>query len=76
LQRQRRRWTTALACYVLAGGILSLAGWVLDVPRVTDWFGNGISIQPNTCLTVVLASLSLLCLTAERRRAAAAPSRS
>jgi PAS domain S-box-containing protein len=70
LQLRLRRWTTGLACYALAGGIVSFAGWVLDAPRLTDWFGNGISIQPNTCLAVIFASASLLCLGAERRRAA------
>ena len=38
--------THVLALYALIGGLLSLAGWILDVPWLTDWPGSGISIQP------------------------------
>jgi hypothetical protein len=40
------RWSPFAAClyaYVLIGGIVSLAGWILDMPRLTDWYDYGIS---------------------------------
>lgn len=60
-----------LALYALIGGLLSLAGWIADVPWLTDWPGSGISIQPNATLCVVLSGLSLLLLESGRRRAGA-----
>ncbi len=63
--------THVLAWYALMGGLLSLAGWILDVPWLTDWPGSGISIQPNATLCVVLSGLALLLLAAGRRRAGA-----
>ena len=41
-----------LGCYALLGGFLSFAGWAADIPRLTDWIGDGISIQPNTTVAV------------------------
>ncbi|MEJ7622394.1 MAG: ATP-binding protein [Pyrinomonadaceae bacterium] len=49
-----------LVAYSLIGGVISLLGWPLDAPRLTDWVGNGISIQPNAALAVVLASIAVL----------------
>ena len=63
----------ALALYALAGGVLSLLGWVLDVPRLTDWQGNGVSIQPNTTIAVTLAGVAVLLLASGRSRAVIAP---
>jgi PAS domain S-box-containing protein len=51
--------TAALACYLVAGGILSLAGWAFDAPRLADWAGAGIAIQPNACLCVLCSGLAL-----------------
>ena len=70
MQPYLRRWSQALAGYALAGGMVSLAGWVFDVPRLTDWTGYGISIQPNTCFAVLFASAAALALTAGRFRVA------
>ncbi len=63
--------THVLALYALIGGLLSLAGWILDVPWLTDWPGSGISIQPNATFCVVLSGLALLQLAAGRRWAGA-----
>jgi len=71
LQPYLKRWSIGLACYALAGGALSLLGWALDAPRLTDWLGNGISIQPNTCFAVMFAGAAALCLSTGRRRGAA-----
>jgi PAS domain S-box-containing protein len=56
--------------YVLLGGISSFAGWVFDVQPLTDWYGNGISIQPNATLCVSLSGLALLGLAAQRKHIA------
>ncbi len=46
--------------YALVGGVLSFLGWVLDVPRLTDWEGDGITIKPNTALCLIAAALALI----------------
>ena len=53
--------------FALLGGLLSLLGWVLDVPPLTDWTGSGISIQPNTTVAVMSAGAALIVLTRRRR---------
>jgi hypothetical protein len=42
-----------LTAYALIGGLLSLAGWVADVQRLTDWEASGLSIQPNAALALM-----------------------
>jgi signal transduction histidine kinase/AmiR/NasT family two-component response regulator len=51
---------TALGGYALLGGLLSFLGWPLDVLSLTDWFNDGVSIQPNACLLIMLAGTGLL----------------
>jgi signal transduction histidine kinase len=43
----------ALAGCALLGGALSLAGWVLEIPRLIDWWGTGITIKTNTAICLV-----------------------
>ena len=62
----------ALALYAVAGGVTSFLGWMLDVPRLTDWEGTGISIQPNTTIAATSAGVALLLLLAQGRSRAAA----
>ena len=62
------RW---LAAYALFGGLVSLAGWVANVPWLTDWDGKGISIQPNATVAAVGSGAALLLLGGDRRKAAA-----
>jgi PAS domain S-box-containing protein len=66
------RVCAGLGLYALAGGLVSFLGWALDVPRLTDWFNDGVSIQPNTCVALMSAG-SALCLAALGRRRAAVP---
>jgi PAS domain S-box-containing protein len=63
----------ALALYAFAGGLTSFLGWMLDFPRLTDWEGNGISIQPNTTIAATLAGVAVLLLASGRRRAVIVP---
>jgi signal transduction histidine kinase len=65
------RFALALALYPLAGGLVSFAGWVFDVHRLTDWQGSGISIQPNACLVAVAAVIALFLNVYGQRMAAA-----
>jgi PAS domain S-box-containing protein len=57
--------TMAAACAV-AGGAITLAGWALDMPRLTDWKNDGISMFPNAAMCAVLSGIALL--GARRRR--------
>jgi signal transduction histidine kinase/CheY-like chemotaxis protein len=66
------RAATALAAYVLAGGLVSFLGWALNRWPLTDWYGNGISIQPNATVCATLAGMGLLLSLRGHRRLAAA----
>ena len=72
LQRRLQTAAIALAAYALAGGVLSLSGWVFDLPRVTDWLDTGVSIQPNAAIAVIAAAAGALLLATGRKRGAAA----
>ncbi|HMC96466.1 MAG TPA: hypothetical protein VKG92_02335, partial [Flavobacteriales bacterium] len=41
-----------------------MAGWLLDIPRLTDWAGVGVSMFFNTALAMVLTGAALLLHTA------------
>src|SRR5262245_43560526 len=62
----------ALGIYGLAGGLISFAGWAADIPRLTDWNGGGISIQPNATIAAMCGGAAILLLTFSHRRLAAA----
>jgi hypothetical protein len=58
------RWprfvSIGLGSFVFLGGMISFLGWLLNVPRLTHWDGNGISIQPNTTVTVMACGVGLI----------------
>ncbi|HKQ46761.1 MAG TPA: ATP-binding protein [Phycisphaerae bacterium] len=54
--------------YALLGGAISFSGWALDIPRLTDWGNDGISIQPNTCVLLMLAGAAVVFYSQGRRR--------
>jgi hypothetical protein len=56
------RARTLLGIATLLGGTISFCGWAFDVPRLTDWFDIGVSIQPNTCVLILLAGIALVLL--------------
>jgi signal transduction histidine kinase/CheY-like chemotaxis protein len=62
----------AAGIYTAVAGLVSFAGWVVDVPRLADWDADGISIQPNTSIAAAVAGIGLVLLANGRRRAAAA----
>ena len=48
--------------YAALGGAVTLAGWILDLPRLTDWNGSGISMFVNTAICALLSGLGILVL--------------
>ena len=68
----RLAWVVATCgAYALLGGVSSFVGWAFDVRRLTDWYDNGISIQPNAAICVALSGLALVLLGVQRLRGAA-----
>ncbi len=68
MKQASRFWPTALGLYGAIGGAVSLAGWALNLPRLTDVFGTGIAIQPNTTVATMATGVALMCLAAGRIR--------
>ncbi|HEX7025774.1 MAG TPA: ATP-binding protein [Gammaproteobacteria bacterium] len=66
--RRQRRLPMALGLYALLAGAISFSGWVLDVPRLTVWFDEGISIQPNTAVLIALAGAAVMFLQLGQKR--------
>src|SRR5436190_21444062 len=62
-----RRLVAALGIYALVSGSVTLLGWRLHIPRLTDWDGNGIAMFVNTALAGVAAGIALLLLAVGRR---------
>ena len=58
----RQRLCSALAGYALVGGAISFLGWALDIPRMTDWDTDGISIQPNAAVLMTMSGAALILL--------------
>ncbi|HYG22509.1 MAG TPA: PAS domain S-box protein [Verrucomicrobiae bacterium] len=55
------RWFIgALSGYVLLTGIVTLTGWFIRSPRLTDWLNSGISMFPNTAIAAALIGAALL----------------
>jgi signal transduction histidine kinase len=59
-----RRVVTALATafggYAFVGSVVSFLGWPLDIPRLTDWFDDGVSIQPNAAVLIMLSGAAVM----------------
>jgi PAS domain S-box-containing protein len=58
---------SVVGLYALVGGIVSFIAWPADLPRLADWFNNGISIQPNTAVAVACSGAALLAMGAHVR---------
>src|SRR5687768_2806409 len=54
-------WIVTLAgSYALIGGMISLLGWVLEVPRFKDWTGAGVTMKANAAICAASGGLALL----------------
>jgi hypothetical protein len=68
----QRRLSAALGLYALLAGAISFSGWPWDVPRLTDWFDDGVSVQPNTAVLIVISGAAVPLLHSGYRRIALA----
>jgi hypothetical protein len=50
----------AAVAYAVLGSFVSFLGWPLDIPRLTDWFNGGVSIQPNTAALLMLSATGVM----------------
>jgi signal transduction histidine kinase len=64
--RSNRAVSAAAAAYAIAAGLITLIGWALDLPRLTDWNNGGISMFPNTAACVVAGGAALILLNIDR----------
>lgn len=69
MKQASRFWPVALGLYGAVGGAVSFAGWALDIPRLADWFGRGIVIQPNATVAATSMGIALFCLAGGRIQA-------
>jgi signal transduction histidine kinase/ActR/RegA family two-component response regulator len=55
------------AAYAIVGGLLSFAGWAADIPRLTDWWGTGITIKANTAIGICVVGVAIAATAASWR---------
>ncbi|HEX4414328.1 MAG TPA: ATP-binding protein [Lacipirellulaceae bacterium] len=56
-----------LAGYAVIGGSITLIGWALEIPRLTDWNNDNVSMFANTAMGVVIGGIALILLCANDR---------
>jgi signal transduction histidine kinase/CheY-like chemotaxis protein len=59
--------TACAAAYAIVGGLLSFAGWAADIPRLTDWWGTGITIKANTAIGICIVGVAIAAAAASWR---------
>jgi PAS domain S-box-containing protein len=63
MSERRSSWPDHLASFAslsaVVGGLVTLTGWAADIPRLTQWKGDGISMFPNTAVCVTACGLAL-----------------
>lgn len=72
LEPRVRRTAVALGVLAILTGACTFLGWVLDVPRLADWLGSGVAMQPNTAIALVAAGSAIVVLAFGERGPAAA----
>lgn len=68
--RSFRILAALLGWCTLGASLMSFSGWVLDIPRLTSWVLDEISIQPNTAVLIALASAAIILLPYQQGRLA------
>src|SRR5688572_15420086 len=58
-----RAMAIAAGFYAMLGGGVTLVGWALEMPRLTNWFGGDITMKANTAICAVLVGTALLLAT-------------
>jgi signal transduction histidine kinase len=53
-------YATIVGGYALFGSFVSFLGWPLDIPRLTDWFNDSVSIQPNACVLIMVSGAAIM----------------
>ena len=72
-QRRGSMWIVlACALYCVAGGAITLIGWFADLPRLTDWDGDGIAMFVNPAICALCSGVGLLLVHANVRLLTAA----
>src|SRR4029079_10657124 len=66
-RRVTRAVSVAAGLYAAVAGMVTLAGWALDIQALTDWRSDGISMFANTAACMVMCGIALLCLVGDRR---------
>ncbi len=51
-------WVAGL--FAVIGGMVTLVGWTIPLPRLTDWAGYGISMLPNAAICGMSCGMALL----------------
>ncbi len=57
-----RAIATSAGLFGVLGGIVTLLGWALNIPRMTDWLHSGISMFPNAAIGGMLIGVALIIL--------------
>ena len=53
-------WIVRIAgSYALVGGLISLLGWVLEIPQFKDWTGSGITMKANAAFCAMMGGAAL-----------------
>jgi signal transduction histidine kinase/ActR/RegA family two-component response regulator len=60
--RSLKRLSAGLGLFAFIAGAICLSGWAFDIPRLTDWLNDGISVQPNTTVLIALAGAAVFLL--------------
>jgi PAS domain S-box-containing protein len=58
------------ACTLILGTFITLLGFALDIPRLSDWDANGTAVQPNTAMALLACGVALLASSRGRMRVA------
>jgi signal transduction histidine kinase/CheY-like chemotaxis protein len=67
VEHASRSVSVGAALYATLGGLLSFAGWAADIPRLTDWWGTGITIKANTAIGITAVGVALLVAALSRK---------
>jgi PAS domain S-box-containing protein len=55
------------AAYAVLAGVVTLLGWKFDLPRLTDWTGEGISMFPIAAICSISVGIGLMLLVSRPR---------